>query len=1364
MEKMKLGAYEQRLQDISLSDSQWKYDNLTLPAPALLDQSGYVKVISLISDGTAGSHVVIRLQKLSPNRATESLRLKDLLLVSVSAFRPRYAVADEAGEYKPWARKESIGYITNLLRSGIELQGVHYNFYGHSNSQLKSRTCLLLAASKEAISRRIESFGDFGKMKTVAKKAKRIGLLFSSARAAITVEPSRCEDIPDVEDDNYVFTDGCGLVSPTFAQEISRRLRLAFRDRRYSPSVFQIRYRGYKGVVTKDPTMTDPRIFLKFRKSMKKFSGGEDMSFSVVEYSKPYVYGHLNDEVVILLHSLGISAETLLRKQAEHFQFLSEASKDPRVAFRFLCYINKIELAEKVLMQSLESVRPEIRKLVNAEKGKMLSKKDTQKCRILVPKSRLLFGVCDAWGVLKQGECHVKVTTDEKGLPQTLTNSHVLVTRNPCLHPGDLQKFKLVYHPQLSHLVDCIVFPIRGKRPSADMMSGGDLDGDTFFVSWDEDLMPSKLSDPAQYPAAREPLSFKSISDDDRLQFFAQYSSVSLGRIKNLYLDWVRVKGPMAPECQELNRLFSQCVDGNRIKIPPKLEAVPNSSIDDISFILDVLHESATKSVDLLNADERNLEGYDFDAIELLLNRDGIAASEFELVQVGFKWCRQNNWPPHDLLRFFDLNSLSAEEQAWTISQLPALSGIPNLVMNSLFSSSLISNKELERFSLDHTGIRWKRIYDSSSGDRMATFLEETSKSLELFHRKFIILRVDERLTIALYVPKKVERSQDYLVDNHVRLLAFPHSQGPQLQSRLCLPTKVNYRLCCDDNSFQLFEGHRRNTWVHIRRGGSDDSSYRNTTNTGDRRRQRQETLDNGLNFDFIVSVALDKFSRGLQQHIGRVNRNGVLAAEIYVISNRDVQSMRTLDLWLEFIDTEERIPLFDEEPKEYLIPKLATLDITQEPGYIARIASEDLTILNDVESLDDLSHIFKWLYENNGMDLLHQSVTYLLGHISEPASTSLAPAVILEAIFLSLDTSPSLSICFAQIGKWDELPQELATKIENRSSDILRGLILSANNAQELVLKPLKWVFSQIDSMSLNTFSELIELVSLTVRSPGLALDILLECFEPESTRVLQGADLAMIESFNHNLMGIALDHIGEADEKAKDREDLLALKLDPKQIEGNAVVEANFRIDSPGGTPERSAHVRLRVASRPTNAPLQKPYSIDALVTSSEKGVAKFRCLHPLPPYFEQCSWRLTYCAPFVTTNTTFGAVKDFAMDPETCCSIWMQLVGAPPPPSIPSSIAYHAHAELNKSQNAAVEETLRSPLVCLWGPPGTGKTQTIVAAIVALEHSLPKERILVTAPTHNAVDNVMRRYLSVANPNKQSVLRVSTELRKT
>jgi hypothetical protein len=97
----------------------------------------------------------------------------------------------------------------------------------------------------------------------------------------------------------------------------------------------------------------------------------------------------------------------------------------------------------------------------------------------------LLFGVCDAWGVLKEGECAVKVTMDGGGQALALTGMNLLVTRNPCLHPGDLQKLKVVAKDELAHLVDYIVFPTIGRRPAADMMSGGDLDGDTckFYIS-----------------------------------------------------------------------------------------------------------------------------------------------------------------------------------------------------------------------------------------------------------------------------------------------------------------------------------------------------------------------------------------------------------------------------------------------------------------------------------------------------------------------------------------------------------------------------------------------------------------------------------------------------------------------------------------------------------------------------------------------------------------------------------------------------------------------------------------------------------------------------------------------------------------
>lgn len=496
-----LTAFRHILQGhLSLDDREWTFQAPGLPPAPDLDQRRLVKTVSLVN--TAGRHeIVLSLETAEENRAIRADPLNKFVVVSLAEFRhqPQSQTTGNRTALEPSTPRECVEYAIRLLKAGIFLQGVHYNFYGHSNSQLKSRTCFLYAASKKDIYRKVESLGDFSKMKTVAKKAKRIGLLFSTAQVVITVSPERVEDIPDVESAEYIFTDGCGLIVPRLAQELARRVGVVFRDRRYTPSVFQIRYRGYKGVVTVDRTMAENKtILLKLRKSMKKFTGGDDHSFSVVEYSKvlrtipcvyhlcslltafqPYTYGYLNDEVIILLHALGIDRRVIKEKQEQHFGFLDDASKDSRAAFRFLSYVNMPQLAERVLVDSLEAIQPRIRALVKNEYTKMLNKRDEQKCRILIPHSRLLFGVCDAWGVLKGGECAVKVTMDSDGQPYTLKGCEVLVTRNPCLHPGDMQKFMAVDKPELAHLVDCVVFSTQGKRPAADMMSGGDLDGDT---------------------------------------------------------------------------------------------------------------------------------------------------------------------------------------------------------------------------------------------------------------------------------------------------------------------------------------------------------------------------------------------------------------------------------------------------------------------------------------------------------------------------------------------------------------------------------------------------------------------------------------------------------------------------------------------------------------------------------------------------------------------------------------------------------------------------------------------------------------------------------------------------------------------
>jgi superfamily I DNA and/or RNA helicase len=67
------------------------------------------------------------------------------------------------------------------------------------------------------------------------------------------------------------------------------------------------------------------------------------------------------------------------------------------------------------------------------------------------------------------------------------------------------------------------------------------------------------------------------------------------------------------------------------------------------------------------------------------------------------------------------------------------------------------------------------------------------------------------------------------------------------------------------------------------------------------------------------------------------------------------------------------------------------------------------------------------------------------------------------------------------------------------------------------------------------------------------------------------------------------------------------------------------------------------------------------------------------------------------------------------------------------------------LNSSQARAVLDAVRSDLTLVHGPPGTGKTSTVVRIINEWRKHSPEESILVTASTNNAVDNVLEKFVS-------------------
>ena len=339
----------------------------------------------------------------------------------------------------------------------------------------------------------------------------------------------------------------------------------------------------------------------------------------------------------------------------------------------------------------------------------------------------------------------------------------------------------------------------------------------------------------------------------------------------------------MSSECQQLNRLFSQCVDGNRIKVPPQLEDPPEPSEGALPLILDILHEAATMTINGRVDDDKSLVDYSTHVLDIIASRDRAAVSEFELIQMVLHHCDRHHENFADYAQYFNYSALSDEQQAWLLMKLPSpkSNGTVSMVTNGLWQSHLVVPAELQRFRLDHPALHWKPIFTSGS-DRMGRFLSSASRSLELFHKKLIILRADERLTLMIYIPQKISTASETQVNGSVRVFALPRSSGFDSAQYQVKPTKVNSRVYCDESVFQLYETVKKNTFIFLTRGPLNQASFHDTKNEGDRRRDIQQSVEDGTNFETRASVALDKISGPIQKHVGRLNRAGVLAAVRY--------------------------------------------------------------------------------------------------------------------------------------------------------------------------------------------------------------------------------------------------------------------------------------------------------------------------------------------------------------------------------------------------------------------------------------------------------------------------------------------------
>jgi RNA-dependent RNA polymerase len=468
--------------------------------------------------------------------------------------------------------------VHRVLFQGIQIGDRIYEFLAFGNSQVRDACAYFFAPTREISCDAVRQWMGWERIiaesKTVAKAAARLGLCFSTTRVVYGVRCPHLIEIPDIMRNGYCFTDGVGKISSFLAQSIAYDWRL---DK--VPSVFQFRWGGCKGILVVNPALKGPIICI--RPSQKKF----EASYKVLEIIKcsQYSTASLNRQTITLLSNLGVPNHVFLDMLKTQLNEYDEALRDPHQAVKLLSQFvdeNQMTLTIAQMIANGFMDEPFVNMLVHLWRSwcvKLLK----EKARLFVKDSAFVFGCVDEMGILR-GHLDAASETGQESLPQIFLQvpdqdnpksyktilGPCLLGRNPSLHPGDVRVVEAIDVPGLRHLRDVVVFPQQGDRDLPGMCSGGDLDGDDFWVIWDQKLLPPRErwnQPPMDFTAPPPIVHGRPITVDDLRTFFVLYmKNNSLPTIAHAHLgmaDWLTPLHSEHPTCLELAGLHSKAVD-----------------------------------------------------------------------------------------------------------------------------------------------------------------------------------------------------------------------------------------------------------------------------------------------------------------------------------------------------------------------------------------------------------------------------------------------------------------------------------------------------------------------------------------------------------------------------------------------------------------------------------------------------------------------------------------------------------------------------------------------------------------------------------------------------------------------------------
>ncbi|RAL67814.1 hypothetical protein DID88_008541 [Monilinia fructigena] len=385
-----------------------------------------------------------------------------------------------------------------------------------------------------------------GRINACADKIRNDGIftrVFRTISNGIRIGPSKVfrrpdiVRIPDIERNGHCFTDGVGKISSFLAQMIAAELKLRTHA---APSAFQFRLGGCKGILVVSPDAKDKEVHI--RKTQQKFTAVYN-GLEIIRCSQ-FSSATLNRQTITILSSLGVKDEVFLKMLSEQLSDYQNAMSNNTIALNLLNrYIDDNHMTINIASMILNGFMTE------KEPG--------------YTKPTVAFGTTYKEDELPQ--IFIQVPDRDNPTQYNVIEGICLVGRNPSLHPGDLRVVQAINVPALHHLRDVVVFPQNGERDVPSMCSGGDLDGDDFFVIWDKDLQPSEWNcEPMNYTALQPLVLGRPVEVRDLMKFFVKYmKNDSLPTIAHAHLAQADLlpQGIKDPKCLKLAELHSKAVD-----------------------------------------------------------------------------------------------------------------------------------------------------------------------------------------------------------------------------------------------------------------------------------------------------------------------------------------------------------------------------------------------------------------------------------------------------------------------------------------------------------------------------------------------------------------------------------------------------------------------------------------------------------------------------------------------------------------------------------------------------------------------------------------------------------------------------------